>query len=111
MDMSIITQGPGRFDHSLDSMLYMYKQEQQNLKQCREKIVQFVDELNQKDDSIREYKSSLQTSTRYINRLEKVNVGLKDDLIEERVKTKSLEDEKRELKIELEKLKGEASKK
>ena len=111
MDMSIITQGPGRFDNSLDSMLDMYKQEQQNLKQCRERIVQFVDELNQKDANIREYKSSIQTSTRYINRLETVNVGLQDNLIEERAKTKSLEDENRELKIELEKLKKEAREK
>lgn len=110
MDMSI-TQRPGRFDASLDGMLDMYKQEQQNLKQCREKIVQFVDELNQKDATIREQESSIQTSTRYINRLETVNVGLKDDLIEERAKTKSLEDENRKLKIELEKLRREASEK
>ena len=112
MDMTTYTttyndttiQGPGRFDISLDSIVNLYKQEQENLKKCREIIIQFEEELAEKDSNIRKSKSLIGTSTRYINRLESVNVGLRDNLIEERTKTKSLEEENRELKLELKRL-------
>ena len=109
--MNVSTQESKQFDTSLNSNFHLYKQEQVNLQQCREKIVQFVDELNEKDASIREYKSSIQTSTRYISRLENINVGLKDNLMEEQGMKKKLELENRELKLKLEKIRKETGEK
>ena len=102
--MELATLEPIYLNKSLNSKLLLYKQEQKNLKQCREKIIEFADELNVKDAIIRNYEASTETSTRYISRLESVNVGLKDQLIEEKTKTKSLEIEHGQLKLELEKL-------
>ena len=108
MDMSTITQRPTLFDSSLNSVVDLYKQEQRNLINCRERIVQFVDELKEKDATILEYKTSTETSKRYINRLENINIRFKDDLVEEKTNTKKLEKENRELKLELERLKIKA---
>ena len=97
--MSTITE---RFGLCGDNMFSLYKQEQTNLQQCREKIRELMDELGQKDTKIREYESTIKSSTRYINRLESINVELQDQLIEEKTQTKSLEIENGELKLKLE---------
>ena len=99
INMSTITQGFGLCGNNMFSL---YKQEQNNLEQCREKIRELMGELSLKDTKIRDYEASIKSSTRYINRLESVNVELKDQLIEEKKKTKSLEIENVELNLKLE---------